>query len=306
MKLIQKIRRSKVVGVLRTTTQRIVLPGFEGMNIYTVGKIFLTQLVKGEIFNRAAAISFKIILASFPALIVLISLIPYVPIENFQQDLIEGLRHYMPGEVYEYFKLLFEGLILQKHSTALSIGFILSLYYASSSINAIFSGFQKSQNIIRKRKGVKNLMMAFFIMILITVLIILAFVVQAFSNSLISYLFSSHTFSGNLTYYLLYLIKWATIGLFFLIAISLLYNAGSPGKKWRLISTGAVFTTLMFIIINTGFSMYVGHFNVYNGLYGSLGGVLIVLMTIYFNAIILLIGFELNMSINAAKTRLTS
>src|SRR5512140_1954467 len=101
---------------------------------------------------------------------------------------------------------------------------------------------------------------------------------------------------------MLMILKWIVIALLLLRTISLLYWL-APAKRsdFRFISPGSIFATCLFILTSLGFSAYVNHFGQYNKLYGSIGTMIIIMIWLYLNSIALLIGFELNVSIKAAR-----
>jgi membrane protein len=97
-------------------------------------------------------------------------------------------------------------------------------------------------------------------------------------------------------------LRWLVIFLLFFAAIALIYRyAPAVHKKWRLINPGSILATLLMILFTMGFSWWVNHFGNYNELYGSIGTILIIMLLIYFNSLVLLIGFELNVSISSLK-----
>jgi membrane protein len=96
--------------------------------------------------------------------------------------------------------------------------------------------------------------------------------------------------------------KWLVIAALLFFTISFIYYYGPAKKrKWRFISAGSTLATCLSILTSIGFSYFVNNFGQYNKLYGSMGTLIVVLLWIYFNSLILLIGFELNASINKAK-----
>ena len=97
-------------------------------------------------------------------------------------------------------------------------------------------------------------------------------------------------------------LRWLIIILLFFISISYIYrHAPAVHKKWHLISPGSIVATFLMILFTMGFSWYVNNLGNYNELYGSIGTVLILMLLIYFNSFVLLIGFELNVSLSSLK-----
>jgi membrane protein len=289
----------KIFGLLKN----LVLPGFEGLNLLFVLRFFITGIQKGGIITRASAISFKVMLAIIPTLIVLLTVIPYIPIENFQEDLLKNIAKLMPSNAYQLFESTIHDLINKKHSTFLSIGFVLGLYYSSNTIMAILEGFRSSYHLkTNTEKNWKLRARSVMLLPILAILLIITVALITLSSHVLDYLREVEIIGHNVLLVVLKFASWLLVAFIFLFSISLLYNIGDIGKhKWKTISAGATLATISFIIVSLGFAWYVNNFGNYNQLYGSVGTVLVLLLWVYFNCIILLVGFELNTSISRAK-----
>ena len=283
--------------------KNLVLPGFEGLNFLFVLRFFITGIQKGGIITRASAISFKVMLAILPTLIVLLTVIPYIPIENFQEDLLGNIAKLMPSSAFELFEHTINDLITKKHSTFLSIGFILGLYYSSNTIMAILEGFRSSYHLkTNTEKSWKLRIKSILLLPILAILLVVTVALITLSSHVLDYLREVEIIGHNVLLIVLKFSSWMLVAFIFLFSISLLYNIGDLGKlRWRIISAGATLATISFIIVSLGFAWYVNNFGNYNQLYGSVGTVLVLLLWVYFNCIILLVGFELNTSISMAK-----
>jgi membrane protein len=104
--------------------------------------------------------------------------------------------------------------------------------------------------------------------------------------------------------WLIDVVRWVAILLLFMYAIGFIYrNAPSIEKKWRLISPGTILATALTYLTTFLFSLWVEHFNRFNELYGSIGPTMILMLLVYLNSLILLIGFELNVCIDFLRDR---
>lgn len=288
--------------LLAAYLDRLRLPGFQGMSLLYVAKFFWEGLMKGAIPMRAAAISFKLFLAFFPGIILLLSLIPYIPIANFQENLMGYLQSFFPGDSFSLVESTLNDLVNKKHNTLLSVGFILTIYYASNSVNAILLGFNTSYNL--EERG-NPWMMRFASLILIFVLglfMVIAIGLIVFSDFFGRYLHEHGIISGQ-GKNLLVVAKWFISILLMYTVISTLYQVGTPRRRKRLrfMNTGATFATIFFVLASFLFAIFVENFSNFNSLYGSLGTLLLLLIWLEFNCMILLLGFELNVSITRAK-----
>jgi membrane protein len=281
---------------------QVKLPGFQGLSLWYVARFFLEAIMRGQLPTRAAAISFRLFLAFFPAMILLLSLIPYIPIDNFQDSLFEGISGFFPGDTFSLFEETFHDLIKRKHSALLSIGFVLVVYYASNSINAILIGFNSSYY-MEEKGNVWLLRMASIVLIFILgVFMIVAVALNLFSGILFDYLHEIKLI-GKHSKVLLEIVNWLiSVSLVYAI-ITTLYNvgAGKQRRKWSFINVGATFATIIFVITSLGFAYFVNNFGQFNKLYGSLGTLMVLLIWLNFNCMIVLMGFELNMSIRKAR-----
>jgi membrane protein len=289
----------KIFGLLR----KLVLPGFEGLNLLFVLRFFITGIQKGGIITRASAISFKVMLSIIPTLIVLLTVIPYIPIDNFQEDLLQNLAKFMPSSAFQLFENTLNDLINKKHSTFLSVGFVLGIYYSSNTIMAILDGFRSSYHLkTNTGKNWKLRLWAIALLPILATLLVITIALITLSSHFLNYLREIEIIGHNILLNVLKFGSWLLVAFIFLFTISLLYNIGDIGKhKWKTISAGATLATISFIVVSLGFAWYVNNFGNYNQLYGSVGTVLVLLLWVYFNCIILLVGFELNTSISRAK-----
>lgn len=276
----------------------------DGLSLWEITHFFGEALVKGQLATRASAISFRLFLAFFPGIIMLLTLIPYIPIPNFQANLFDSIRGFFPGDTFSLFEATLNDLINTKHSALLSIGFILVIYYASNSINAILLGFNTSYHL--EEKGTVWIMrIASVILIFVLgILLVVAMTILAFSGYVFNYLHDSGVLGDQSYLPILNIFKWM-ISVFMVYAIiSTLYNVGvgKRWKKWRFMNVGATVATFVFIVTSVGFAYFVNNFATYNRLYGSLGTLMVLLIWLNFNCMIVLMGFDLNMSIRKAKS----
>lgn len=287
--------------------KRLKLPGMEGLSLWQVLSFFAEAMMKGQLATRAAAISFRLFLAFFPGIIMLLTLIPYIPIPNFQQNLFGSIQGFFPGDTFSLFESTLNDLINTKHSALLSIGFILVIYYASNSINAVLIGFSTSYH-LDDRGNVWIMRLASILLIFILgILLVVAISIMAFSGYVFNYLHELEIISDKGYLPILNFAKWL-ISVFLIYAIiSTLYNVGvgKRWRRWRFFNVGATVATFVFVITSIAFAYFVNNFATYNKLYGSLGSLMALLIWLNFNCMIVLMGFDLNVSIKKAKGSLS-
>ncbi|MBI4648533.1 MAG: YihY/virulence factor BrkB family protein, partial [Bacteroidia bacterium] len=283
--------------------KKLTLPGFDRVPLFDVGSFFIKAIMKGSVATRASSVAFNLFLAIFPAIIFLFTLIPYIPIENFQFELLTILKNIMPQKVFYAVEGAITDIIMQPRSGLLSIGFLAALYFSTNGINAMIGAFNATYLTIETRNWWNQRLISLVIVVILFILVTAAIALITFGNIILDYLINIHLLEKNITYYLLTIGQWLVILALFFFALSILYYLAPAKKsKWRFISAGASLASLLIIITSLGFSFYVNNFGQYNKLYGSLGTLIVLLLWLYFNSWALLLGFELNTSIRNARS----
>lgn len=301
----EKILNSNTVIAIQNFGKSVKLPGFEGLSLYTLIVFLARGLQQGKINTRASAISFRILLAIAPSFILLISLIPYIPIENFQDNVIQSIESILPPSTFELVDEMLVDLIQRKHSTFVSITFLLGLYYASNSINALLEGLSGAYHLRKRQNPVKQRLISIGLIILVPLFLGLALVMQASSSFVLDWLLSHDVLSDGVQYLVVLCAKWFLVLFLINTAITSLYNVANPTKtKWRFFTAGSVFASLLIVFVSQGFAFYVNNFAQFNKFYGSLGTVVILLIWLQLNIFLVLLGFDLNTSLSRAKRSL--
>lgn len=287
-----------LVGVLRL----LVLPGFDGVPLYDVLEFFLKGLFKGSIANRAAAVAFNFFLAIFPFILFLFTLIPYIPIESFQETLFDLFREVIPPETFLMVEKTIFDIVMRQNTGLLSVSFVLTFIFSTNGISAIMDGFNSTWHTIETKTWVQQRLAAIFLLIALFFMVVIAILLITTGGVIINWLIDHDFIQGELTIKLLQAVRWLVILLLTFISLSMLYYyAPAERKQYRFISPGSLLATVLFIVGTLSFNYYVSNFSRYNALYGSIGTLIIFLLWLYFNALILLIGFELNASIRQAR-----
>ena len=283
----------------------LVLPGFEGVPVSDVITFVLKGLRKGVLVTRASSIAFNLLMALLPSSIFLFTLIPFIPIPNFQQELIRLFESIMPDNAFNFLETTIIDVITRKSGSLLIIMFFATVIFSTNGIHAIINAFVVSSHDFKSRTWVDQRKISILLLIIILLMIALAGVLVIFGKTLIDNLVEYKILETKFELYILLFKKWLlVIGLLFLAISSLYYLAPKKRSDFRFISPGSLIATILFIITSLGFSAYVNHFGQYNKLYGSIGTLMVILLWLYLNSIALLIGFELNVSIKAANTEM--
>lgn len=296
----EKIRKSRTVRKIIWLSKKLVLPGFSGLTLYQVIKFTWTGVKGGKITNRAAAISFRVLLSLPPLLIVLLTLIPFIPIADFQDNLLMNISKTMPETAFNMVEQTLNDLLTKKKQTLISISFILAVFYASNAFQAVLDGFSASINVQKSESTITQYARSLGLMVVFSLAMIIGVALITFSSPVLNYLQELNIIGSDFIVLLIEILKWIVVIVIFEVAISLLYRAGHTGK-WKALNAGASFATLGFIIVSSLFAWFVNNFATYNKLYGSVGTLLVIMLWFYFNTIVLLIGFEINAAVAKAK-----
>jgi membrane protein len=304
MPLFQKIEtlflRIPPVKFILQKSKQTSFPGFSGIPIYDVVKFFFGQVRTIGMTERASAISYNFFMAIPPSLIFLFTLIPLMPISRqFEESLYSLIRDVIPGEKNNAYLIKFlKDFIRRPRTGLLSLGFILSLFFSSNAVMGIMRSFDKNYIGFRKRKEHQKRGAALKITLVMFVLFFISILLLVAQGQVLTWIgIKSATVRVIITN-----TRWVVIVLLFFTSIAYIYrHAPAVHKKWKFFTPGSLLATFLMLLFTFAFTYYVNHFSNYNQLYGSIGTVLILLLLIFFNSLVLLIGFELNVSISTLK-----
>lgn len=293
---------SKFITAIIERTKRIVLPGFEGVPLYDVAIFFYNGLRKGDLNTRAAALAFNFFLAIFPAIIFFFTLIPYIPIYNFQDSLSNLLKEFIPIQTYAAVEDTLFDIIKRPRGGLLSLGFLLAMFFATNSVNSLIDAFNRTYYTVETRSAIKQRIVSIFLVFILSFLVILAISLITFGPVALRWIEDFGILTDWLTLYMINIGKWVIIFALLFFAFSVLYYFAPTVKhRFRFITAGSTLATLLFIATSIGFNFYVNNLASYNTLYGSIGTLIIFMLWLYFNSIIVLVGWELNSSISVAR-----
>ncbi|MFO7878778.1 MAG: YihY/virulence factor BrkB family protein [Bacteroidota bacterium] len=279
---------------LKDKAKRFSLPGFDKYPIYDIGKFFMRGIQKGSVGQRAASVAFSAFLSIFPAIIFLFTLIPYVPIENFQESLLNLLETFLPDNAFATLEDTIVDIITKQRGSLLSITFFFALFVASNGVISLIRAFNNSYHSIEYRKWWTRRLVSILLVFIQFFLITITIALLTINESLYEKFFDD----SKLLWYVFLAIRVIIIlALFFFSTSFIYYLAPARRGRFKFISPGATLATLLMVISSYGFSFFVNNFGQYNKLYGSIGTIIIVLIWIYIMSFAVIIGFELNASI---------
>lgn len=299
-KIAKRLESSKPVAWMIRRSKSGSIPGFNGIALYDVVLFFIGQVRTIGMTERASSIAFNFVMAIPPAIIFLFTLIPFIPISaEFQDEMFSLIREVIPGEKDNAVLIGFlQDFINNPRNGLLSLGFLLSLYFSSNAMMGIMRSFDKNYIGFRKRKNWQSRLVAIKITLFLYLFVFASVLLLVARGVVLKWL-------GIRNEFLLALInnlRIAVVVLLFFACISFIYrHAPSVHKKWKLINPGSILATFLMLLMTFAFSWWVSRFGNYNQLYGSIGTILIIMALIFMNSLVLLIGFELNVSISSLK-----
>lgn len=300
------ILKIPVVSWVIKLSKKIVLPGFEGIPLFDIVQFFIGQAKKHGFAERAAAISFNILLA-FPAgLIFLCTLVPYLPeVFSFEQQLLLALKDVLQNaETFRLVSDIIHDFFRTERGGLLSFSFLAAVFFSSNAMMGIMKTFDRSYFENRSNRFLYKRWAAIRLTSLLVLLIFTGILLLATQGSLRSFLMHQLEWHGTLFAAIIEYVRWIIILLLTYLTIAFIYRwAPAVHDRWSLFSPGTILATFLTILTNTLFSLWVNNFGSYNKVYGSIGTVLILMNLVYVNSLILIIGFEVNVSITAVKNK---
>jgi len=304
IRLEKKILEFRPVAHLIAKSKHLILPGLSGLPLYDVVQFLLRQLNKVGLNERAAAISFNFLMAIPAACIFLFTLVPYLPVSRqFSAELLILARDLTPDHnTYLVVRDFIVDFMDTPRGGLLSFGFLLAIFYASNAMMGIMRTFDRSLIPVKKRNFITSRWIAIKLTSLFMLLVIATIILQITQGAILREILQYFNSDTVIVRLIVKSLRWLLIAALFFFSIAFIYRYGpSVHKRWKLNSAGTVVATVLIILTTYLFSFWVNNFNNFNKVYGSIGTILILMLLIYINSLILLIGFELNVSITFLK-----
>lgn len=296
--------------VLLGWLKKVRFKKYENVSLYHIIKLFVNNLKDDEIMDRANGVAYNFLLAIFPAIIFLFTLIPYVteyfPSVN-KESIIEFLGTQMPPSIFEGVSSTVLDIVSNQRGGLLSFGFLFSLYLSTNGTMALMRAFNACYRTIENRTGLKTRMIATLLTFNLAFVLFLAIILLVVGQLVLDYGLThlqqfEHIIDLNsYTVFTFFALRFVVIFIVFFLAISTLYYFGPAiHYNWKFFSIGSLLSTLLIIAVSYGFSFYITNYGTYNKVYGSIGVLIAIMVWVQMVTIILLIGYEVNASIHNA------
>jgi membrane protein len=298
----EKLLKIPIIRWFVKLFKKIKVPGLEGMSLYDVLEMYVIGIVQGALTSRAGGVAFSFFMALFPFALFILTLIPYIEIGGFQKGFMQFIGQALPPKTYESVDVVLQDIANNKYGGLLSFGFVLSMFLMTNGINSLFGGFEYTYHKLQTRSIIKQYIVSFAVSLVLALLLLLTVAVIIYFEIAIHNLTERGYVSDDLfwieigRYIIVFAMLFTTVGLFY-------FFGTKEGRIISFFSPGAILTTLLIIVNFKIFGIYVKKFAQYNELYGSIGTLLVLMLFIWLNSIILLLGFELNAAIIGLKKK---
>jgi membrane protein len=291
------------VKYLTEKSKRWSPPGFQGITLFSVLKNFGLNFSMPDFTERASAISFNFIMSVPTACLFLFTLIPNLPFISKR-----GIKFQLHGLIYDIIPSrtynaglidFVDGFIDGSKIGLISFTFILSLFFASGAVMGIMRSFNKNHPGFERMKGLKTRWEAIKLTMMLFGLLLLCLLLLLLQWNILYWLGIRDVHLRNIIIYG----RWVFIVALIFYSYAFIYRyAPSTSRRWKLASPGASIATFLTILVTLGFTLFVNNFGRYNLLYGSIGTIIVIMIMIFLNSLVILIGFQINLSIHTLKT----
>ncbi|MES2794637.1 MAG: YihY/virulence factor BrkB family protein [Bacteroidota bacterium] len=267
-------------------------------------EILWQKIIHFDIDSRAAAVAFNFTLAVFPTIIFLFTLIPYIPIDQLDLQILSFLEDIMPRGLFLEAKSTIIDIVSKKRGDVLSLGFLFALYASTSGMMSLMATFNLTYRTSANRGFVKERLIALLLNFLLTFILFLAVLILIVGRKIIDIFLERGWLTEDFNYFALHATRYGVVFLMLFVAVSIIYYvAPSIHKRWKFINAGSITASILIILSTNLFSYYLSNFASYNRLYGSIGTIIALMLWLYLVALILIVGFEINASHDQSKAK---
>ncbi len=273
-------------------------------SLYHLLRVLIANVLQFDIDQRATAVAYSFTLAIFPAIIFLFTLIPYIPIANLDDQIMTILSEAMPRGIYREVEPTISDIVSRKRSGVLSFGFFFALFSATNGMIALMRSFNITQRTHDERGFIKTRLISILLTFLLVLVLLVAIGVLIIGRLIVDELVDKGILNVDSTYMYAEGLSYLTVFILLFVAVSVIYYiAPALHKRWRFFNPGSIIASILIILITQVFSFYLSNFASYNRLYGAVGTLVALMIWLYLVALGLILGFEINQSLDDATQR---
>ncbi|WP_245947017.1 YihY/virulence factor BrkB family protein [Algoriphagus yeomjeoni] len=300
-----KILRLEVKLLWQARKLKKIHFGDPDKNLFDVGRIFLVQMQKDDIIERAGSMAFSFTIALFPLILFLLNLIPYLQ-DIFPyittQNILTFIQEILPAEVYTQSENTIMDIVSKPRQSMLSLGFFFALFASTQGVMSMMNSFNSVYQTKDNRGFLQSRGIAVSIVMVLAFTVITASIVMILGGVLIRRLDELQVFNSGFMIFLFSSLKFLILLLMFYITTAFIFRfAPAVHDKWNFFSTGAKLAGLLITLGFYGFSFYLNNFASYNKLYGSIGTLIALMLWLLITSIIVIVCFEVNVSLDLVE-----
>jgi membrane protein len=260
----------------------------------------LADTLEDDCPGLAAQLAFYFFLSVFPALLFVVSLLGYVPVETRLAGAVAQLESFLPREILQFLREQIDEALAGRQGGLLTIGIVGAIWSSSSAVTAIITALNRAYDIDEWRPWWKRRLLAVALTIALALFVVVAFVFVVGGGDLAAWVADRLGFSEWLAR-VWTIVQWMLAIALVVAAVDLVYyvapNADTP-FVW--VTPGALLATVLWLLTSLGFKVYVQNFSNYTAVHGTIGAIIVLMLWFYLSGFALLVGAELNAEIDKA------
>ncbi len=300
-----KILRLEVKLLWQARRLKKIHFGDPDKNLYDLGRIFLIQLQKDDILERAGSMAFSYTIALFPMILFLLNLIPYLQ-DIFPyittQNILTFTQEILPEEIYSQSEATIMDIVSKPRQSLLSLGFFFALFASTQGVVSMMNSFNSVYQTKENRGFFQSRGIAISIVFILALTVITASLVMILGEIIIRRLDEMQVFNSGFMIFLFSSLKFIILLFMFYITTAFIFRfAPAVHDKWKFFSMGAKLAGLLTTFGFYGFTFYLNNFASYNRLYGSIGTLIGLMLWLLITSIIIIVCFEVNVSLDLVE-----
>jgi membrane protein len=274
------------------------VPMTEDLGLVDFFKLTYEEVEEDHVMAFAGNLAYKAIFAIFPFFTFLLSLLGLFNAQDLVNTMIENLSGMLPQSATKFIEGQLLSITQSQAESAFTFGAIISILLALWGVSGAFRSVMEAMNVMYEveedRPFWKKYGISIFISLAVVLLMLTAFVIVVFGRS-IGGAVAEAVGLGTVFQAVWTIVQWPIVACVVLFTFAVVYYfAPAAEQRFRWISPGAVLAFIFWLLFSLAFSYYAGNFSSYNETYGSLAGVIIFMLYIYYSALIMLVGAEMN------------
>jgi membrane protein len=270
-------------------------------------KATVQEFQRDDALGIAAQLAYYLILALFPFILVLVSLLGTFGSEELASEVLGYFQQVMPEQAYEIIKDFTDNIISGKAEAPglFTFGILFTLWAASGAFAALINALNRAYDVQETRPFWKVRVIAILMTLGLSVLILIGVLLLVLGPQIGEAI--ANVFGLERTFLVVWEVaRWPVALFFMMFTVALLYYfAPDVDQPFRWITPGGLIGVLLWVLASVGFNFYVSNFGSYNKTYGSIGAVIVLLLYLYISSLTILFGATLNATLVRMKEEIS-